>query len=269
MLFISLATCSIAPLIDRVLDSLFQNTVMPFHLSIYDNASSDNTVEKINRKLVEYSGSNIVSFGSSATRTPSIDCINGSFAPFFVSENKYSMICKLDHDYCVPPNWDLVLVDLLARYPDLELISPSVDPSTPKGMQYYSQGHRPELISNLNISPIKGTNSPVEIYHYTGIAGYCHCFRPSTLQRLQGYRAMNVGAVFGSEDADWSLRCGNTQQKGYVTSLQGLHLSKQDIGELENLYKGEATFLKTYLTLEQYLKANLTEEIYNNQGFNV
>lgn len=273
MIFISLATCSIAPLIDQVLDSLFENTTLPFTLSIFDNYSLDNTVEKINTKLVQYkdkisANKCKVHFYNSLTRTPSIDCINSSFIPYFESDDKYSMICKLDHDYCLPKNWDLVLTDLFLRYPDLQLLSPSVDPSTPKGMQYHSQGHLPEQISRLPISPISGTSSPVEIYHYTGIAGYCHCFRPSILNRLKEYRAMNVGAVFGSEDADWSLRCGNMPQKGYITSLQGFHLDKPDIGTLEGKWKGEATFLKTFITLEEYLKANLSEEEYDKQGFN-
>jgi hypothetical protein len=257
-LFVSLATCNVFSLIDSVMESLLKNTQVNFDLSIFDNHSTDGTYDKLQSWLTpeRTKGSSLSQhwIGRSPTLTPSVDCINSTFIPFFSNPFQYSMVAKLDHDYCVPETWDITIQGLFNNNPHLQLLCPGVHESTPKGFQYLSQGHNPEMTSTL----LWDTQAylATELYHYTGIAGYCHCFRPETLVKELQYRAMNHGAVFGSEDADWSLRCGSTVQKAYIPSLKGFHLSKQDVGSLEDAWKGSATFLGTKLPLEEWMKQN-------------
>jgi hypothetical protein len=135
------------------------------------------------------------------------------------------------------------------------LLSPSVVPETPKGMQFYSQGHKPEYVTEVPLSHSPETT--YRVYHYAGIAGYCHTVPQQVYRSVGCYKAMNTGAVFGSEDADFSIRSApDVHTKGYIFELQGHHWSKSNVAEYEDEYKGKATFLGTKLTLEDWMLEN-------------
>lgn len=251
MIFISLACCNISPLLDKVLDKLFENTESDFVLSFCDNNSNDRTVDLFTKRLSGSVGNLQKVYRHVFTsRRSSVDCINQSLIPAYGKD--YSLIVKLDHDYGLPPKWDFTLIECFSKNSDLQLLSPGVVSETPKGFQYYSQGHKPELITQVNNNTL---------YHYQGIAGYCHSFRQDTLDRLKFYKPLTVGAVFGSEDADWSIRCGSLKQKAYVFNLEGWHWDKPEIGSWEDKWKCECTFGKTYLQWEDWAKINLPEEL--------
>ncbi len=264
MFFVSLAVCNIEPLIEEVLNHLYKNTDTPFYLSIVDNASTDNTVDVIKGVLQGW-GSNCVdcNLARISDRTPSTTPMNLSFKPLFEDLKGHEVTCvtKLDHDYGVPQHWDTVINEVFLYRPDVHLLCPSVVPETPKGMQYYSQKHQPESIT---------TAGDHTLYHYTGIAGYAHTWRYKDFLRISGgtyrnvYKPLNTGVVFGSEDADMSLRCLNTWGKttnAYIFDLQGWHWNKPIIGYYEDKWKTEATFNKTNLHWEEWSKLNVPKEL--------
>lgn len=258
MIYISLAACNISELLPDVLSYMSKNTKEEFDLFFCDNASLDNTYELF-MTTIKQLDPNIRTLYTYRFehRVDSITCINRSLSKA-VGKN-YDLIVKLDHDYGLPENWDTTLKECFNANSRLKLLCPSVDPSTPKGMQYYSAGHEPLLKSNV---------AGHEIYHYQGIAGYAHTFTQDTFDRLKEYKAMNHGAIFGSEDADWSIRCGSPDQKGYVMDLQGMHWSKKLLGKYEDQWKGEATFLKTTKKWEDWVKDNIPENERKALGLN-
>ncbi len=265
MIYVALPVCDISPLIEKVLECLFTNTDSDFMLSVWDNDSYDDTCSKIDETVHRldtfYPGKMkkmVMTYGNNneySNRRPSIDCINGSLQPF-TKENPddYNLVVKLDHDYGVPKGWDTDILNVFKYRPDLRLLSPSVRPETPKGMQYYSQNIPPDSVSYLTEE-----NFSYTLYHYVGIAGYCHCFRPQDYLRTGWpYQSLNRGAVFGSEDAERSLRMGGG---AYLFESQGWHWDKPEIGSYESTWKGEATFLKTGLQFNEWAKTNVPAEL--------
>jgi glycosyltransferase involved in cell wall biosynthesis len=266
--YVALPTCNVEGLIDQVLDHLEKNSAAPFILSVCDNASTDTTYSRIKAWLAARPRGSKVSRAYLCrlpTRKHSCACINEALKRS-AAHPEVTMIAKLDHDYGVPPHWDEVLGHYLYNlFPEYTLLSPSVVPETPKGMQYYTEGHEPVSVReagplwDAERSLVDALRGP--IWNYEGIAGYCHCFKPETLKRLGGYRPLTPGAVFGSEDADWSLRCGPTDTKGYIMSLQGWHWNKPDIGTWEDKWKHDATFGKTHLQWEDWARDNVPEAL--------
>ena len=254
MNLVALPVCNVAPLIEGVLDALLTHTAQPFMLSICDNASTDDTVEIIKRRLRNGPRGPLekVTLSSFPRRRPSIECINAALR--LGDTREFGLVAKLDHDYAVPPAWDSIIAEIFEERPDLKLLCPSVDPSTPKGMQFYSQGHQPLKVSRARLS---------EIWHYQGIAGYCHTMRWADWRAAGSYyRPLTPGAVFGSEDAEWSLRFGTGHDaKGYVMKLEGFHWNKPVTGEWEDKWKAEATFGKTQLSWEEWAAQHVPEEV--------
>jgi hypothetical protein len=277
VVFVALPTCNIAELIEPVLEKLLENTTLPFVLSVCDNASTDDTYARVKKMVTGPKAQNSemvkVYLTRSLTREVSTRCINTALRPANRYLSEVAFIAKLDHDYGVPEYWSEVIEAHFA-YPirDYTLLSPSVRPETPKGMQYYSQGHTPAKIDQLNYLGTLGSEvqpgfveamRTAEIYQYEGIAGYCHCFTPQTFTRLGGeYRPLTKDAVFGSEDADWSLRCGPIETKGYIMSLKGWHWDKPDIGVWEEKWKAEATFGRTFQQWEEWARENVPAELH-------
>jgi glycosyltransferase involved in cell wall biosynthesis len=294
MIYVGLPVCNIEPLIGQVITSLIRHTETNFHLVICDNGSKDNTLGVVRETIQKEWGNKlaenaIFTIISLPERVTALECTNKSLSRAMAMS--YDMVVKLDHDYGVPPLWDSTILRIFQKYPQYRLLSPSVKKETPKGMQYYSQGASPQLISKLDLSDTVGEKiksdtlfpslnrelllseyriSEATIYHYDGVAGYCHCVPQAVFEACGGsYRAMNAGAVFGSEDADWSLRSSpSISTKGYIMELEGWHWSKPSIGAIEDEYKGEATFLKTSLTLEDWVKSKYPEEYEKYYGYN-
>ena len=247
ILSVVMNTCNIKELLPVILGALIKNTKVYYELLICDNFSLDGTYEYI-KEFFETNKSEFltrVEIDRLDSRQPSVNSLNFALDKVGPS-SKY--ICKLDHDLEVCDNWANIIIEFFTKNPTFKLIASGVEKGFDKGFQCWTYGKLAE--SRLG---------PYLVWHQEGIAGYMH-FMPRAAWELAGkhYNRMNKLAIFGSEDADWSLRCTfNHMQKGYLMNVTCKHHSKknQRLTDLENQWKGECTFEKTHLQWEDWLKS--------------
>ena len=253
VLSIALSTCNVRELLPIVLPALVENTDVIYELHIVDNASKDGTAEYIKDFFDTNKSDYMINYTLEVMpeREASLIALNKCLAKV---SPVVKYVCKLDHDLEVPPKWASTIIDFFEKNPQFRLIASGVEKGFDKGFQCWRDGH-------LGISDL----GEHVVWHQQGIAGYMHFFPKHVLDACGGhYNSMNK-TIFGSEDADWSLRASpDNRTKGYLMNVVSKHHWKKNkaIADLEDRWKGECTFNKTNLQWEDWLKSQGQEVRY-------
>ncbi|MEM9680681.1 MAG: glycosyltransferase family 2 protein [Bacteroidota bacterium] len=94
-----------AAYISITLDSLVAQTILPSHIVVVNDNSSDNTQDIVERFTEQYNFVSLLNIDSSDRHLPGAKIINAFYKGFEALDDNYDIICKFDADLIFPENY--------------------------------------------------------------------------------------------------------------------------------------------------------------------